>query len=96
MISRKIKLLAAAAGLVALAATVGLASTVHTQTTSAQRTQGTGSKAIAVPPSQNASPWHGNLTCGTAATATDCEKIETLLPMSARSWAEPLRLPSDI
>lgn len=96
MISRKIKLLAAAAGLVALAATVGVASTVHTQTTSAQRAQGSGSKAMGVPPGQNASPRHGNITCGTASTAMACEKIEMMLPMSARSWTKPLRLPIDI
>ena len=96
MISRKIKLLVAAVSLVALATTVGLASTMHTHATSAQQTQGSGSKAGGQPSGQYGSPRRGILTCGSGSTATACEQLEMMLPMSVRSWVEPLKLPTNI
>jgi hypothetical protein len=96
MISRKIKLLVAAASLVALATTVGLASTMHIHATSAHQTQGSGSKAVGLPLGENASPRHGILTCGSGSTASACEQLEMMLPMSVKSWPNPLKLPTDI
>jgi hypothetical protein len=96
MISRKIKLLAAVVGLGALATTVGIARTVHTQTTSTQRTQGTGGKVMGVLPGQDASPRRGILTCGTATAASACENIEMMLPINQRNSSKLLRLPIEI
>jgi len=81
MMTHKIKMISAAAGLLALATTVGVARTVHTHMTAAQQTQSASGKVMGVPPSQNASPRHGILTCGTATDATACEKLEMMLPM---------------
>jgi hypothetical protein len=92
----EIKLLAAAVSLVAIATTVALASTMHTHATSAQQTQGAGSKASGSPSGQNGSPRHGILTCGAGSTATACEQLEMMLPMSVLRWAEPLKLPTKI
>jgi hypothetical protein len=96
MISRKIKLLAAAVGLVALATTVGFARTMHPHATSALQTQGSGSKAVGLPAGQKSSPRHGILSCGSGSTATACEQLEMMLPMNATRWIEPLKLPTDI
>ena len=96
MISRKIKLLMAAVSLVALATTVGFASTMHNHAKSAHQTQGSASKALGLPPSENASPRRGILTCGSSATTTACEHLEMLLPMSVKSWVDSLELPTDI
>ena len=71
----EIKLLAAAVSLVAIATTVALASTMHTHATSAQQSQGAGSKAARLPFGQNDLPRHGILTCGLGSTATACETI---------------------
>ena len=92
----EIKLLAAAVSLVAIATTVALASTMHTHATSAQQSQGAGSKAVRLPFGQNDSPRHGILTCGLGSTAAACEQLEMMLPMSVRRWAEPLKLPKNI
>ena len=46
MISRKIKLLMAAVSLVALATTVGFASTMHTHAKAAHQMQGSSGKAV--------------------------------------------------
>jgi hypothetical protein len=94
MILREIKLLVAVVSLVALAATVGLASTMHPHASSAQQAQGAGSKAS--PSGKNGSPRHGILTCGAGSTATACEQLEMMLPMSVIRWAEPLKLPTNI
>ena len=96
MISRKIKLLMAAVCLVALATTVGFASTMHHHAKSAHQTQGSGSKALGLPPGENASPHRGILTCGSGATTTACEQLEMMLPMSVKSWVNSLKLPTDI
>jgi hypothetical protein len=96
MISREIKLLVAAVSLVALATTVGFASTMRMHATSAHQTQGSSSKAAVLPLGENAASRHGILTCGSGSTATACEQLEMMLPMSARSWVQPLRLPIDI
>jgi hypothetical protein len=81
MMTRKIKLISAAIGLLALATTVGVARTVHTHITAAQQTQGDSGKVMGVPSRQNASPRHGILTCGTVTDATTCDKLEMMLPM---------------
>ncbi len=62
----EIKLLAAAVSLVAIATTVALASTMHTHATSAQQSQGAGSKAARLPfgRKQFAPPWDFNLWFG--------------------------------
>ncbi len=80
MMSRKIRLLSAAAGIAALLATVAVARTVHTNGVRANNPVSTG-KVIGTAPSQ-ATPArrHGIIVCGMALDA-DCEKIETLLPM---------------
>lgn len=96
MISRKIMLFTAAVSMVALATTVGLAGAIHTYATSAQKTQGSGSKAVGPPSDQNNSPRHGILTCGSNSAATACEQLEMMLPMSEIIWAEPLKLLTDI
>ena len=96
MITRKIKLLVAAVSLVALATTVGLASTLHIRATSVHQTQGSSSKAMGLPSGQNDSLRHGILTCGSGSTATACEQLEMMLPMSERNWAEPSKLLTDI
>jgi hypothetical protein len=94
MISRKLKLLAAAASLVAVATTVGLAGTRHTRTTAAQQFHDSGGKVT--PFGQNGFPHHGILTCGPSATTTACEAIEMMLPMSATKWTKPFKLPIKI
>ena len=96
MISRKIKLLAAAAGLVALATTVGLASTKHTNPASVRQTQGSDGGAAGLPADKSASPHHGILTCGSGSTTVACEQLEMMLPLSARSWTGPFRPAADI
>ena len=79
MISRKIRLITAAAA-VALLASVAVARTVHTHapSTAANATSG---KVITPPAGQTASPHHrGAIVCGMA-NDSDCEKLEMLLPM---------------
>jgi hypothetical protein len=92
----EIKLLAAAVSLVAIATTVALASTMHTHATSARQAQGAGSKAAGSSSGQNGSPRHGILTCGADSTATACEQLEMMLPMTVRRWADPLKRPTNI
>jgi hypothetical protein len=96
MISRKIKLLVAAVSLVALATTVGFASTMHIHAKSAHQTQGSGSKAVGLPLGENASPHHGILTCGSGTTTAACEQLEMMLPMSVINWGNPSARPTDI
>lgn len=79
MISGKTKLLSAAVVAVALIATVAVARTVHTHTTSADQVH-TG-KVMGVPDEAVSYPRHGIIVCGGVATAADCEKIEMMLPM---------------
>lgn len=80
MISRKIRLLSAAAGVAALVATVAVARTVHTNVVAANHPVATG-KVIGTAPRQATPARHyGIIACGMALDA-DCEKIETLLPM---------------
>jgi len=80
MISRKIRLITAAAA-VALLASVAVARTVvhtHAPSTAAHATSG---KVITPPAGQTASPHHrGAIVCGMA-NDSDCEKLEMLLPM---------------
>jgi len=79
MISRKMKFLSAAVAVAALIATVAAARTVHMH--SVPTDQVLGSKIIGTAPDQAAPPHrHRVIVCGMAIDS-DCEKIETLLPM---------------
>jgi len=80
MISRKNKLLAAAAGMVALIATVAVARTVHTHTNVATPAQVSGKVTGTTPAQTTPLAHHGILTCGMALDS-DCEKFETFMPM---------------
>lgn len=83
MISRKPKFLSAAVGVAALIATVAVARTVHMHTGPADPTHISAGRAIGANPDQVV-PSHRNgiLVCGMVTSASDCEKIEMLLPMS--------------
>ena len=79
MISRKIRLITAAAA-VALLASVAVARTVHTHAPSAAG-HATSGKVTTPHAGQTASPHHrGAIVCGMA-NDSDCEKLEMLLPM---------------
>jgi hypothetical protein len=82
MITRKAKFLSAAAAAFALVATVSVARTVHTHTVPTDPAQVTTGKVIGTAPAQTTTPAprHGIIVCGMALDS-DCEKIETLLPM---------------
>jgi hypothetical protein len=78
MISRKMKLLSAAVAVAALVATVAVARTVHTHAVPANHAS---NGNVGTAPDQT-TPLrrHGIIVCGMAIDS-DCEKIETLLPM---------------
>jgi hypothetical protein len=79
MISRKMKFLSAAVAVAALVATVAVARTVHTH--AVPTNQASRNKVIGTVPDQATPPRrHGVIVCGMAIDS-DCEKIETLLPM---------------
>ncbi|MGC2827544.1 MAG: hypothetical protein WA322_25505 [Pseudolabrys sp.] len=79
MISRKMKFLSAAVAVAALIATVAVARTVQTHAVPANHASS--SKVIGTAPDQATPPRrHGIIVCGMAIDS-DCEKIETLLPM---------------
>ncbi|HEY6861467.1 MAG TPA: hypothetical protein VI358_16990 [Pseudolabrys sp.] len=79
MISYKMKFLSAAVAVAALVATVAVARTVHTH--AVPTNQASRSKVIGTAPDQATPPRrHGLIVCGMAIDS-DCEKIETLLPM---------------
>jgi len=81
MISRKMKFLSAVVGVAALIATVAVARTVHTHAVPADQAHASSGKVIDTVPSQTApARRHGVIVCGMAIDS-DCEKIETLLPM---------------
>ena len=81
MMSRKTNFLSAAAAAVALIASVAVAHTVHTRAVSTDQTHVTTGKVVGPPPAQMApAPARGNIACGMALD-TDCEKLESLLPM---------------
>ena len=81
MISRKMKFLSAAVGVLALVATVAVARTVHTHAFSADHPRVSSGKALGSAPAEATPPRrHGIIVCGMAIDS-DCEKIETLLPM---------------
>ena len=80
MMSRKIRLLSAAAGIAALLATVAVARTVHTHGVPANNPVTAGKVIGAAPAQTTPARRHGIIVCGMALDA-DCEKIETLLPM---------------
>jgi hypothetical protein len=78
MTSRKTKYLLAAVG--ALIATVAVARTVHTHV-AAPSVHVSSGKVTGATPSQTTPPHrHGAIVCGMAFDS-DCEKLETLLPM---------------
>ena len=79
MISRKMTFLSAAVAAAALIATMAVARTVHTHAVPAS--QASSSKVIGTASDQATPPRrHGTIVCGMAIDS-DCEKIETLLPM---------------
>lgn len=81
MINRKTKFLSAAVAALALLATVSVARTVHTHAVPSDRAQMTTGKVIGTAPAQTTpAPRRGMVVCGMALDS-DCEKIETLLPM---------------
>jgi len=78
MTSRKMKILSATVGAVALIATVAVAHTVHTHMPPAGQVHA--SKTV-VPGDIAPSQRHGIITCGAATSASDCERLEMMLPM---------------
>ncbi len=78
MTSRKMKILLATVGAVALIATVAVAHTVRTHMPPAGQSHA--SKTV-VPADIAPSQRHGNITCGAATSASDCERLEMMLPM---------------
>jgi hypothetical protein len=81
MTSNKTKFLSAAATAAVLLATVAVAHTVHNRTAPADQPQITTGKVVNTPSAQTApAPSHGVIVCGMALDS-DCEKLETLLPM---------------
>jgi hypothetical protein len=81
MISRKLKFLSAAVGAAVLIGTVAVAHTVHTRAVPADQAQVSSGKVIGTAPVQAApARRHGIIACGMAIDS-DCEKIETLMPM---------------
>jgi hypothetical protein len=81
MLSNKPKFLSAAAAVAVLIATVAVARTVHTHTVPADQAHVTTGKIVGTPPAQTTpTPPHGVIACGMALDS-DCEKLETLLPM---------------
>jgi len=81
MTSKKTKFLSAAATAAVLIATVAVAHTVHNHASPAEPSQITAGKVVNTPPAQTApAPSHGAIVCGMALDS-DCEKLETLLPM---------------
>jgi hypothetical protein len=81
MTSNKTKFLSAAATAAVLIATVAVAHTVHSHTGPADQAHVTTGKVIGTPPAQTTPVQpHGAIVCGMALDS-DCEKLETLLPM---------------
>jgi len=81
MMLRKTKLLSAAVAAVALIATVALAHTIHTRSVPADQAQISNGKVTVTPHARiTPAPPHGAIVCGMALDS-DCEKLETLLPM---------------
>jgi hypothetical protein len=81
----KIRVLAAAAAAVALVTTLALARTAHTPTPAAHEDHASAAHGKVIdsnPSSTKGSRLHGILTCGETASATDCENLNTWLPMS--------------
>jgi predicted lysophospholipase L1 biosynthesis ABC-type transport system permease subunit len=80
MISRKAKFLSVVASLAVLIATVAVARNVHTHLAPAGAQVSSG-KVTGAAPSQTTTPrQHGIIVCGMALDS-DCEKLETLMPM---------------
>jgi hypothetical protein len=81
MTSNKTKFLSAAATAAVLIATVAVAHTLHIHTVPADQAHITTGKVVGTPPPQTTpTPPHGVIACGMALDS-DCEKLETLLPM---------------
>jgi hypothetical protein len=87
MISRKTKAFSVVAAAVALVTTLAVARTVHTPSGPTDQATNSHRKVTGTTPAQsNGSHLHGIITCGTATSAQDCEKLEMLLPMN---WRKP-------
>jgi len=83
MTSRKIRAFSAAAAVVALVTTLAVARTAHTPAAPAdQATNSHGKVTGTAPAPSQGSHLHGIITCGTATSAQDCERLEMLLPMN--------------
>jgi PhoPQ-activated pathogenicity-related protein len=87
MTSRKIRALSVAVAAVALVTTLAVARTVHTPSAPTDQATNSQGKVTGTAPAQSkGSHLHGIITCGTATSAQDCEKLEMLLPMN---WSKP-------
>jgi hypothetical protein len=81
----KIRVLAAAAAAVALVTTLAFARTAHTPTPAAHEDHASavhGKVIDSNPSSGKGSHLHGILTCGATASVTDCDNLNTWLPMN--------------
>ena len=77
MTSRKIRFLSAAVGAVALIATVAVARTVHTHMAPIGQIE---TSKVFAPSYIMPSRKYGNVVCGSATSASDCERLEMMLP----------------
>jgi hypothetical protein len=80
MSSRTLKLVSTAAFAAALIATVAVAHTVHTRTTAAGAQPAQDSAMSAAPAAMTRPALNGFIACGRL-SYSDCEKLETMLPM---------------
>ena len=79
----KTKILSAAAVAAVLITTLAVARTAHAPTVSGEHAVVTHGKVTGSNPAQaQGSHLHGIITCGPAASAQDCDRLETLLPMN--------------
>lgn len=89
MTARKIRMLSVTAAAVALITTLALARNGHTPVTragDASVVHGNVTVTGSNPNWGNGSHLHGIMTCGATVSATECENLNTLLPMS---WDRP-------
>jgi hypothetical protein len=84
--TRKMKILAAAAAAVALVTTLAVARTKNAPAVQDDHASAVHGKIIGSNPasSQGSRP-HGILTCGETASVTECENLNTYLPMNLRA-----------
>jgi hypothetical protein len=80
MITGKMKFLSAAVAIAALIGTVAVARTVHTHVAPVGEHASSGKVTGTTPSAATPPQRHGTIVCGMALDS-DCEKLETLLPM---------------